>query len=307
MLFLKEKHCFPCLFVKLSKNKEKNSLSCYYDCEVIFMTKNNIRSLFWSGYSLTKLIVKVFIYLVFIFYILNISTKANNLSTQLLFFIIGGLVLIGSLYYEYLKYLYSNMIEALTRRCSITDAEVKKINLINRDFFNGFNGSIIIFNSLLLIDKGKYEECLSYMEKNYDFFHGTLDYLFIYHHNRAYCHLFLKNYQAGITDCTNLLEFKNISKKKYSPLFSFDEIIGIKYHLEGLHRKAIRSFKKVDINRLNEREKTYIYYFISLAYRELHDDSKVGLYLKKLRISGNELAIAQNTNYKGGELNEKFQ
>lgn len=104
-----------------------------------------------------------------------------------------------------------------------------------------------------------------------------------------------------------MLEFKNISKKKYSPLFSFDEIIGIKYHLEGLHRKAIRSFKKVDINRLNEREKTYIYYFISLAYRELHDDSKVGLYLKKLRISGNELAIAQNTNYKGGELNEKFQ
>ena len=38
MLFLKEKHRFPYLFVKLSKNKEKNSLSCYYDYEVIFMS-----------------------------------------------------------------------------------------------------------------------------------------------------------------------------------------------------------------------------------------------------------------------------
>lgn len=62
--------------------------------------------------------------------------------------------------------------------------------------------------------------------------------------------------------------------------------------MEGLHKKAIRSFNKVEVARLNNREKAYIYYFTSLAYRELHDDSKVGLYLKKVRHIGNELAIA---------------
>ena len=56
------------------------------------------------------------------------------------------------------------------------------------------------------------------MEKHHAFFHGTLDYLFIYYHNHTYYHLFLRDYQAGIIDCDKLLEFKNISKKKYSPL-----------------------------------------------------------------------------------------
>ena len=218
------------------------------------MTKNNIRSLFWTGYSISKLIIKVIIYVIFIGYILYIGNKATTFSSQMFFGIIGFLVVSISLYYEYLKYLYSKMIKQLTTNCSITAATMQRNNLVKKDIFKGFKGSLILFNSLLLIDSGKYQECLDYMETNHNFFHGTLDYLFIYYHNRAYCNLFLNNKKAGLEDCKHLLEFKNINHKKYSPLFSFDEITGIKYYLEGLHQKAIRYLKNDDTTQLNNRE-----------------------------------------------------
>lgn len=90
-----------------------------------------------------------------------------------------------------------------------------------------------------------------------------------------------------------IVAFKEIKSNQYSPLFSWEEINGIAYFLDGRNKKSIQSFNEVPINQLNAREKTYLNFMFAESYRQLRDFSKVGEYMSEMRKYSNTLSISR--------------
>lgn len=231
------------------------------------------------------------IIMIFTGYIMYLGTTVNNVSAKVLFIIVGIFMLSIFIYYEYLKSIYSKMINLLTMETDITLAKQFRTKLQRKDFTNGFKHSIILFDSLLLLDEGRYEDCLNHMNKEKRFFCSTIDYLFIYYHNQLMCYYFLNERENALAIIQKLMEIKKLNKKKYNPLFSWDEIDGIRYSLEGRNKKSLQSFEKVQESQLNKREKTYLYFLIANCYKSLKEIQLYGEKMKIARNYGNSLAI----------------
>ncbi len=234
------------------------------------------------------------IYLIFAGYLIYLGITTEALIAKIIFITIGSLVLGIGIYYEYLKNIYEKMILSLTMDTDISLAETYRQQLLEKDLFKGFKNSVILFDSLLLMDKGNYQACLDHMEKHQTFFRSTVDYLFIYYHHSLVCYYFLKDNDRAALQLRKLAEFKKMKQKKYSPLFSWDEIDGIRYSLADRNKKSLQSFQKVPVKQLNSREKAYLYFMIADCYKELADLSHYGEYRKKARAFGNTLALTRS-------------
>ena len=66
-----------------------------------------MKKFFWNSYSVTKQLGLLFIYLIFTLYIVTATITTPALSAKLLYALGGGVILVGALYYEYLKFLYT--------------------------------------------------------------------------------------------------------------------------------------------------------------------------------------------------------
>lgn len=232
-------------------------------------------------------------YVLFAFYIYYLVTSSQELSAKLIFGCLGVIVLSIVILFEYLKNLYEKMIYALTVECDLQKAIALKGTLKKKDLFNGFKQSIIIFDSLLLLDEGNYEVCLEHLHKNQQFFHSTLDYLFIYYHTQMYCYFFLKDEENLTTCLEHLLKLKNVKKKQMSGLFSWHEITGIRYFYQSRNKKCLSELALIDKNRLNNREMTYLLYLKGQSLLKLNETSEGYRVLKEAKRIGNTLAVAQ--------------
>lgn len=231
------------------------------------------------------------IVVIFVGYIMYLGITVNSVLAKFFFSIVGVSVLSIFIYYEYLKSIYSKMINLLTMKTNITLAKQFKTKLQSKDLANGFKQSIILFDSLLLLDEGRYEDCLIHMNEDKKFFGSTIDYLFIYYHNQLMCYYFLNEREKALAIIQKLMEIKKLNKKKYNPLFSWDEIDGIRYSLEGRNKKSLRSFEKVRESQLNRREKSYLYFMIANCHKNLEEIQLYGEKMKIARKYGNSLAI----------------
>lgn len=244
-------------------------------------------------YILFKKISLWLIYMIFASYIIYLAFTTPQLIAKAFFLITGIFVLATVFYYDYLKSLYSKMIAALTMETDIPKAHDLKRQLQKKDIFKGFKHSLILFDSLLLIDEGAYEACILHMEKHEKFFRSSLDNLFIYYHNHLHCYYLLGKNKDAKSVIKKIVAFKEIKSNQYSPLFSWEEINGIAYFLDGRNKKSIQSFNEVPINQLNAREKTYLNFMFAESYRQLRDFSKVGEYMSEMRKYSNTLSISR--------------
>ncbi|WP_207694145.1 hypothetical protein DOK67_0001910 [Enterococcus sp. DIV0212c] len=233
------------------------------------------------------------VYMLFAGYIYYLVTNSQDLGTKFIFGGIGCIVLSIVLLFEYLKNIYEKMIYALTVDCDLKRAAELKSKLQRKDLFNGFKQSIIIFDSLLLLDEGNYAVCLEHLNKNRQFFHSTLDYLFIYYHTQMYCYSFLKDEENLKTVLDQLSKLKHVKKKQMRGLFSWHEITGMKYFYQNRNKKCLNELDLVDKNRLNNRELTYILYLKGHCLLRLNQTSEGYRLLKEAKELGNTLAVAQ--------------
>lgn len=225
----------------------------------------------WSIISSLKIVFHWLLYFVFMLYMGKLIFSASDYKLKLFYSIIGIAVLGITLYYDYLKKLYRDMIEALTVDTNIELAKSRQKKLRQRDLFNGFKHSLILFDSLLLLDEKRYRDCLAHMDTHQTFFRSTVDNLFIYYHNQLHCHYFLGDTAAGKEAAAHLKDIKKLKQKAYSPLFSWDEIAGVAYALDNRYSRSVKAFKKVDTTRLNNREKSYLNTMLADSYRALND------------------------------------
>lgn len=252
----------------------------------------------YNAFEVRKMFKKSYtwgIYLIFIGYVIYLGITTEMLIAKITFITIGSLVISISCYYEYLKTIYEKMITSLTMETDILLAKKYRQQLLEKDKFKGFKNSVILFDSLLLIDEGNYQECLNHMEKHQRFFRSTIDYLFIYYHHSLICYYFLRDNKRATNQLKKLADFKKMKQKRYSPLFSWEEIDGIRYALAGRNKKSITQFKKVAVKQLNLREQAYLYFMIADCYKELADLSHYGKYRKKAEEVGNTLSLARSS------------
>lgn len=239
------------------------------------------KKIFWNSYAVLKESYSWILYIIFAFYIgyITITTTADGI--RLLYFFVGVLILAGCLYYEYLKKLYRQMIQALTVNGDINASRTYRAKLQERDIVHGFKHSILLFDTLLLVDSGAYQECLDLMEANKKFFHSSIDYLFIKYHTQMFCYYYLNEYELGLTVAPKILEIKSMNKKKYSPLFSWQEVEGLIFTFKGRNQKAIDSFQQVNQSSMNTRERAHLLMLMAERYRDLGNTGKFGKYRKQ--------------------------
>ncbi|EOH92824.1 hypothetical protein UAW_02865 [Enterococcus haemoperoxidus ATCC BAA-382] len=252
-----------------------------------------MKNLVWKSIYFGKKIFLWVIYLLFAIYIYYLVTSSQELGSKLIFGCLGGIVLIIVILFEYLKSIYEKMIYALTVDCDLNKAAALKETLQKKDLFNGFKQSIIIFDSLLLLDEGNYKRCLNHLDNNQKFFHSTLDYLFIYYHTQLYCYSFLKD-EENLNNCLkNLFKLKNVKKKQMRGLFSWNEIAGMNYFHQNRNIKCLSELELIDKNRLNNRELTYLLHLKGQCLLKLNETSEGYRLLKEAKALGNTLAIVQ--------------
>lgn len=252
-----------------------------------------MKHLVWKGIYFGKKALLWFVYLLFALYICSLVISSQALGAKLIFGLIGVIVLSVVILFDYLKTIYEKMIYALTVDCNLSKAIALKEKLKKKDLFNGFKQSIIIFDSLLLLDAGNYTTCLKHLHSHQQFFHSTLDYLFIYYHTQMYCYFFLKD-EENLTLCLEqLFKLKNGKNKQIRGLFSWHEITGIKYFHQNRNRKCLSELDLVDQNRLNNRELTYLFFLKGQCLLKLNEQSAGHRLLKKAKEVGKTLAIAQ--------------
>lgn len=243
------------------------------------------------GYYLIKASYMWLVYAIFAGYIGYLTLTTEALGARIFFLVTGLLLLTGALFFEYLKRIYRNMIAALTMEADIAKAKEYRQQLEKADRFHGFKHSLILFDSLLLLDEGKYSECLAHMAAHQKFFRSTVDYLFIYYHNQLHCYYFLDRSEEALAIVKKMQEIKKLKQKKYSPLFSWEEITGIQYSLEGRNQKALKAFEEVPVANLNNREQAYLYWMMANCYKELGQTKEVGNYRRQAREAGNTLVL----------------
>lgn len=239
------------------------------------------KKLFWNSYTIAKETYSWLLYLIFAIYIGYITVTATVASAKTFYLMVGTIILSGCLYYEYLKRLYGKMIQALTFDGDIQAGKRYKEKLTDRDVFHGFKHSIILFETLLLIDEGKYQHCLQHMETHQKFFKSSVDYLFIYYHNQLLCNYYLNRTEDGLAVAPKILQIKKMNQKRYSPLFSWNEIQGIIYSLQGRNQKALEELKKTNQSVMNTREKAHLQMLMAYCYRELGDTKSFGKHRKE--------------------------
>lgn len=252
-----------------------------------------MKNIVWKSIYFGKKGLLWLVYLLFAFYIYYLVTSSQELGAKLIFGVLGCIVLTIVLLFEYLKAIYEKMIYALTVECDLKKAIALKERLKEKDLFNGFKQSIIIFDSLLLLDAGDYGTCLEHLHKNQHFFHSNLDYLFIYYHTQMYSYSFLKNEEKLNSCLESLFKLKNIKKKQLSGLFSWHEIAGIRYFHQNRNRKCLNELELIDTNLLNNRELTYLLHLKGQCLLKLNDKSEGYRLLKEAKALGKTLAIAQ--------------
>ncbi|MGX7200890.1 hypothetical protein BCR22_06225 [Enterococcus plantarum] len=252
-----------------------------------------MKHLIWKIIYVGKKISLWIVYGVFALYICYLITHTHEVGAKLIFGGLGGIVLSVVLLFEYLKCIYERMIVALTVECELKKAIALKEKLQKKDLFNGFKQSIIIFDSLRLLDEGNYPDCLKHLHKNHHFFHSTFDYLFIYYHTQMYCFSFLKDEENLNTCLENLFKLKNVKKKQMRGLFSWNEIAGVRYFHQNRNNNCLSELNLIDQNRLNNRELTYLLYLKGQCLLKLNRLPEGYRSLKEAKTLGNTLAVAQ--------------
>lgn len=252
-----------------------------------------MKKMVWKSLHLTKKIFWWSVYLLFLLYIFYLVGTAEGLLAKTLFGTVGISVFLIVCLFEYLKLIYEKMIYALTVECNLEQAKCLKETLNKKDWLRGFNKSIIIFDTLLLLDEGRYSDCLAHLKEHQTFFRSTLDYLFIYYHTQMQCYYFLNEFETLNDVLKSLNKLKQADKKQLRGLFNWHEIDGVNYFSQNRNRKSYDTLNLIDSAYLNNRELTYILYMKAQCLFRLEQSTEAYRLLKEMKKIGKTLAITQ--------------
>lgn len=251
-----------------------------------------------------KFILKILMVIVFVYVFYDLIKKANNIPIKVFYACFGTIILLGTLFYEYLKHIYNQMIIALTIECNHQKYNQLKEKLKKLDVFKGFKQSFIISDTLYYIDCKNGEKLLEILNENENFYRGNLDYLLIYQHSlfSAYCLLNNRTQAKKSFESLNKLRQTNQRKRKkvMKLLYNWDEIDGqAQLYIHHDPKKALTYFNNVKTSKLNPRERVLLFAKMASAYKQLNSYQQVLKYEQNIR------SYNANSPYLSGIQDEK--
>lgn len=253
-----------------------------------------------------KSILDYSIYALFFSYMVYLITKESNfLGTFSYVFI---LVLFGSLAFlnEYLKKLYEMSILLLSNNCQ----PIKALEIVERierlDIFKAYKKPLIIFKLLVLRDLGNNENLLNYI-KSLDMtkYKNSKDIILTYNYS-----LFITYINMGSDNEVNIYYKNLISMKKsneYTPLFSWNEIIGMYHFYNKNYSESKKYYNKVSTSTMNNRERVYFLFNLSKLYLAMKNYDDAARYLKELAMNGNNISISSDAKKLLNSYNKEFK
>lgn len=230
-------------------------------------------------------------------YLLGFSLWNLGRNTQAVTWGIIGLILLISfvLFYDKLKKIYRLMITSLTQDCSPDQAQVYEKQLLALDKFKGYEKSLVIFNALLQLDTGQFDQLSQLLKDESRFFHSSLDYLAIYNYVK-----FKMGYLTGNAALLEeyyhkFMEVMHTGKIK-NTLFSSDEVNGMYYYACGRYQKSLHYFQQIKTSSMNEREKNYFYFEYAQTLRALNQKHEAKVNEQKITQSAPSFYISHLVN-----------
>lgn len=224
-----------------------------------------------------KVFSRLVIYILFIYF--NLNLYFSSVNSQLKTFIIIILILCSLVlsYYEYLNYIYHQAIINLNHKLNLNCA-INYFNILRKDRTKYTKDLLVIGDILVGLSLFKTDQVIELINKNDYQFRGNLDSLMLRN-----CLLFLaysygnqRNKAKNIfKEIQKLKDFK-IKNKKIAPLFNYQLLLSIYYYLENNHKKAQREIIGCDTTLMNHRELLEYYYFrylISLGNQKEDQES----------------------------------
>lgn len=269
---------------------------------------NKLKLAFLTNLPQLKRVINYGLYLIFTFYIGYLIRSSNSIGSKLFFLLVGAAVLSTLLLFDYLKTIYKKMISSLTVDCDDQQAIFYKKKLQKHDIFHGFKQSLILFDGLLLLDQGRFQECLAHLNAHHSFYHSTLDYLLIAKRTELQCAYFLQD--QPLFDCAyhELKKIKNQATKKHpvSPLYSWDEINGLNFFCQRRNGQAQKSFAMISTERFNPREEAYLFFEQAQVEFALGHQSAAHQLLKEVKSRSNTLYLTELAERKKRITFEKY-
>lgn len=235
-----------------------------------------------------KFIIKTLMFFIFIYVFYTLIKKADNTPTKVFYACFGTVILIGTLFYEFLKHIYNQMIIALTIECDHQKYAQLKNKLLRLDIFKGFKQSFIISDTLYYIDCKNGEKLLVILSENEKFYRGNLDYLLIYHHSLFYANCLVNNRSQAKKSFESLNKLRQTNQRKRKKvmklLYNWDEIDGqAQLYIHHDPKKAITYFNNVQTSKLNPRERVLLFAKMALAYKQLNNYQQVLKYNQEIK------------------------
>lgn len=210
----------------------------------------------YSNKEKLRFFITLFIYIVFSIYTIGFIIKEPNFYVKLMFLSILIIFLSISLWAEYLKYLYQSSIYHLNISLDL-DRAVKIFEKLNKlDFFRSYKKTFLIFKVLYNMCLENYEQCLSIIEQNDNFFRSSLDNLLIQKYTYFFCSYKTNQFDNIEKYYQNIQELKNlkIKKSKVSPLYNWEFIDAIYFKFKNNLQKSKVCFENTNTTNMNNRE-----------------------------------------------------
>lgn len=253
---------------------------------------NKLSHFFFQSITPLKSIINWVFYLIFAGYLFSLIRNTPALPSKVFYGLIGLVVLTIIGLFEWLKHLYRKMISALTFECDIKKARALKKDLITYDLFKGFRPSLILFDSLLLLDSGAYKDCLSHMTQHHDFFRGSTDYLLIMYRTQLQCAYFLGDSDLFDASLSQLSQLKR-QQTKQSALYSWPEIKGLQFFRHKRFSQAQKTLADIPTTTFNLREECYLLFERAQVNYGLANFPEANRLLKEVVAQGNQLHITE--------------
>lgn len=222
-----------------------------------------------SFFNKSKFMFKGLLYFLFVLIFVNLIVSANDTLTRILFSVVMILVLAFNILFDFLKHLYFLMQKALIVDCDFAEVEKNRNRLVHFDVLKGMKTSLILFDTLYLIDQNKPEEVFALLDKEQRFFSGHLDYLFIRYHSLFKCYTLINNKNQAKKAYHELNKLRDVSlrraNKQMNLLYNWKQIDGLLNYVEKDYKKAFSAYIACSTANMNSRELTHYYYEFALV------------------------------------------
>lgn len=193
-----------------------------------------------------------------------------------LFILIGTLVLlIGALYFEYLKFLHRKALFKVNFDVESELAKQQFNQLLKLDVFKTFKHEKIVFDALVSLHEFNTEQTISLINNYPKIFNANVDQLLL---GKGLLFLaYAYSHQKGkaekcyfeMVQCQNV----KVQGKKVSPLFNDEVMRGIYYSMKNDLKKAMTAFENVNVTTLNHREMAEYAYFYALTAKRFGNEN----------------------------------